>query len=432
MTDGTRRLSLFGGLLVVFTMSVNVCAQGTNEAPAQQGGAKVSVHVNAVLVPVVVRDARGRAVGNLSKENFKILDENKEQAITGFTIEEPAGGPTKGSEASPMASNAPPRLVTGPNRIVVFLVDDLHLAADEIAGVQKAMTTILSDSLSDSDMAAVVSIAGSNSGLTRDHGKLQEAILKISPKSIYRQVGRECPDVDYYHADLIENKHDSGALEAATQGALSCAHLDPQTMHEEAQRVARLAATRTLAIGDQDARATLEVIREFVRRLSAVPGQRMMILVSPGFLTVTPDSVAEKSRILDLAAQSEVRICALDARGLYTTGVNASERGASSTMSLATGQTLQYRQESMTLSEDVLGELAEGSGGTYFHGSNDIEGGLRQLTAAAEYVYLLEFTLPKEKSNGRYHHLKVTVNREGLALQSRRGYFAAKPVKGER
>jgi hypothetical protein len=41
---------------------------------------------NEVLVPVVVLDARGHAVGNLRKDEFEVFDNGKAQTITGFTI----------------------------------------------------------------------------------------------------------------------------------------------------------------------------------------------------------------------------------------------------------------------------------------------------------------------------------------------------------
>ena len=80
-----------------------------------------------------------------------------------------------------------------------------------------------------------------------------------------------------------------------------------------------------------------------------------------------------------------------------------------------------------------MAELADGSGGTYFHNSNDLEGGFKQLTAAPEYLYLLEFSVKNVKQDGTYHRLKVKATGEGLHLQARRGYFApkaAKPKKG--
>ena len=276
-----------------------------------------------------------------------------------------------------------------PERFVVFLFDDMHMSVGDLAQTQKAATEMLAQSLTETDMAAVVSMSGRiNSGLTRDRTQLQEAIMKLQPQGLYRASGQECPDIDYYHADLIQNKHNSAALEAAIDEMFSCS--PGLQMRDVAERMVESAATRILAMGEQDVHVTLSSLREFVRRMSALPGQHTLVLVSPGFLILTPESRAEESQIMDMAAQSNVTVSALDARGLYTTEIDASERskGSAQTMQLKS----EYRRSSMSSNENVMAELADGTGGTYFHNSNDLEGGFKRLAAAPEYLYLLEFS----------------------------------------
>jgi VWFA-related protein len=85
--------------------------------------------------------------------------------------------------------------------------------------------------------------------------------------------------------------------------------------------------------------------------------------------------------------------------------------------------------ESMLLNEAVMAELADGTGGTYFHNSNDLEAGFRALTEVPEYVYLLEMSLENVKHDGAYHPLRVKLAQKGLNLQARRGYFAPNKEK---
>ena len=62
--------------------------------------------VNLVMVPVVVRDNKGRAVGTLHMEDFQLFDKGKPQVIVKFSAEK--SGP-KTKEAPP----ATPTIQTG-------------------------------------------------------------------------------------------------------------------------------------------------------------------------------------------------------------------------------------------------------------------------------------------------------------------------------
>ena len=79
-----------------------------------------------------------------------------------------------------------------------------------------------------------------------------------------------------------------------------------------------------------------------------------------------------------------------------------------------------------------MAELTDGTGGTYFHNSNDLQGGLQALAVVPEYMYLLELSLQNVKLDGAYHPLKVKVDQEGLKLVARQGYFAPKPTNSKK
>lgn len=380
-------------------------------------------NVNVVLVPVLVRDKQGRAIGNLKKEDFQVFDNDKPQLISGFTIQRRAGseGVTNPALSTAIAPSTPPPRV--PDRFIVFLFDDMHLSFDDLAQAQRAGAKILAASLFDTDMAAVVSLSGRiNSGLTTDRAQLQAAIMKLQPRNLYRPTGSECPPMDYYHADLIENKHNSNALEAAIQEVMSCS--PGVQLRDTAQRLAEAAAIQALTLGEQDVQVSLGSVKGYVRRMATLPGQRTLILVSPGFLTLTSQALADESEIMNAAAEANVTISTLDSRGLYVSEIDASERGGST--SFSTRLKSEYRRNSMSLNENVMAELADGTGGTYFHNSNDVEGGFQRLTSAPEYLYLLEFSAGNVKQKGSYHRLKVKLDQEGLTLRSRKGYFAPK------
>jgi VWFA-related protein len=405
------------------------------QTPPPDGGVKIRVSVNAILVPVVVRDGQGREVTDLKKEDFQVFDNNKAQAISGFTVQRRAapgpGSPIPTSTLDASSGVPPTQQVAPARRFILFLFDDLHLNFADLAMVQKAASRMLSGSLGDSDLADVVSFTGVSTGMTHDHVKLEQAIGKLRTRELYRSVGRQCPDIDYYLADLIANQHNNAAFESAVSATMTCANMTPD-MRNLAEGMVRTASSQALSVGDQDVRATLSLIREIVHKMAVLPGQRLLILVSPGFLTLSSEAMTLKSQILDVAAQSDVTVSALDARGLYTLGFDASERGADSALSLVTGLKSQYHNESMTLGTDVMAELADGTGGTFFHNSNDLEAGFKNLTVGPACLYILELSPNDLKQDGSFHRLKVKVDRDGLKLQARRGYFAPTPAKNKK
>ena len=64
-----------------------ICIVGVT-ATIAKGQAPIKVSVNEVIVPVTVTDEKGRFLSNLTRDDFKIFDENKEQKIDFFSHEQ--------------------------------------------------------------------------------------------------------------------------------------------------------------------------------------------------------------------------------------------------------------------------------------------------------------------------------------------------------
>ena len=391
-------------------------------------GAVVKTKVNEVVVPVVVRDAEGRIVNNLSRGDFQVFDDGRLQAISGFEVVNRDTNGANRTAPGPADNRGPvaPEYPASAQRFIVFVFDDLNLGSSDLAEAQRAISKILEDSLIASDMVAVLATSGSNSGLTRDRAKVRRAVTDLKVSKVYQHDPSECPDVDYYEGDLIINKNDTAALHAATEDALTCANLDPSLVNTAAQ-MARQAAERAVAMGEQSYRSNLAFLKLIVSKMGALPGQRVLILVSSGFLTPSTEAMELKSQLLDIAARANVIINSVDARELYTTVLDVSQEAGGSPLGVQ--QRALYLQVAMTAKENVMAELADGTGGSYFHSNNNLEMGFRNLISGPSTLYLLAFSPVDMKANGAYHKLRIKVSQNRLKVQARRGYFAPETEK---
>ena len=226
------------------------------------------------------------------------------------------------------------------------------------------------------------------------------------------------------------------ALDAAVQEDLVCR--PPPTGVSQAQAIqqalidAKATAARVLPEGDHETVISLGVLRDVVRRISTMPGQRSVILVSPGFLTLA-DVQSQKTEILERAIRANIIISALNARGLYTIMPGGDASQASPISATAANMKSQYASATALAEEETLAELADGTGGTYFHNRNDLVEGFKRVAARPEYVYVLGFSPQNLKLDGRFHAVKVVVHPSEsdsgkVTLQARRGYYAPRQL----
>jgi len=171
----------------------------------------------------------------------------------------------------------------------------------------------------------------------------------------------------------------------------------------------------------------LRGIEAVVRRLTSLPGQRSVVIVSGGFLTDTLRF--ELSQITDRAVRAGVILNAIDARGLYTDStLDASHRSfTNSTNAALIGQKHLMLAESQRRQTDGMQSLALDTGGIFFNNSNDLEAGFHKAAGLPGAYYLLAFSPQNLKIDGAFHPLQVKlVSHNGLAVQARRGYYAPK------
>jgi VWFA-related protein len=391
------------------------------------------VRVNLVLVRVVVRDASGKIVPNLKKEDFQLLDNRKPQSISSFSVETPGASNdllrTSGGagESSPNVDPTAGKVAVLPQRFVSMVFDDVHMSMQDALFVRNSASRFFG-ALAASDRVSINSTSGQlKQEFTEDRGLLEKALLGILPRSAGGSNLQQCPDISYYEADLIVNKNDPQALQIATDDAVQCAFGGNQTMKSAAQAMAQSVAYAEVGRGDADTEYAYRHLEDIIRRLTTMPGQRVLILVSPGFIQSTLH--LDASDLVDRATRANIVINTIDARGLYTPDL-----GDISNPTQINGRTAGYKASfsvaAQLAQEDVLAQLADGTGGTFFHNRNDLDEGMRQAGAAPAFSYLLSFSPQNLKLDGNYHTLKVTLTnkQQKFSLQARHGYFAPRSV----
>ena len=391
------------------------------------------VRVNLVLVRVVVRDSQGKIVSNLKKEDFQLFDNRKLQTISSFSVETPetrtasAVASTAAVGSSSSADAVGGKAVVLPQRFVSMVFDDVHLSLEDSTFVRDSATRFFG-ALAASDRVSLNTTSGQlTQEFTDDHDKLGKALFGIVPRSLTGQSFHDCPDVSYYQADLIVNRSDVQALAVATEEALQCAFNGDTTMTTAAHNLAQAAANRAVSQGDNETQYAYRHLEDVVRRLANMPGQRVLVLVSPGFITSTLQS--EASEMVDRATRANIVINTIDARGLYAPDVMGDIADPPKDTYRTVGYKASYRVAAQSAQEEVLAQLADGTGGKFFHNRNDVDEAMREAGAAPAYSYLLGFSPQNLKIDGRFHTLKVALtSKEKFGIQARHGYFAPKTL----
>ena len=383
-----------------------------------------------MLVRVVVRDGKGNAVGGLHQEDFQLLDNGKPQSIRQFAVE---GSGTQKQEAATVVADAKEPAVDGtsptapviPTRFVLYVFDDVHTEFGDLVHVRDAAMRHM-ETLQPTDRAAIFTTSGrGNLDFTDDRGELHKALARLQPSVVSRTTGDQCPDISYYMADLIQNRLDADALAIAVSDTLACQFDNDQRYTRQATAIAQTTASRIIVENEHESRLALSALQDALRRIAAMPGQRTIIIASPGFLTTGFEDV--HIGLIDQALRSQVVICTLNPRGLYTIDpIGDISKRTPPNQLIAINKT-QYEVASNTAQEYVLRDLAEGTGGTYYHNSNDLDVGFQRIASAPEFYYVLGFSPQNLKLDGRFHSLKVVIkDPPKLSVQARKGYYAPK------
>jgi VWFA-related protein len=394
------------------------------------------VEVEIVRLDVLVSDANGAPVRTLSREDFKVLEDGRPQRITEFLL---AGRRrTAASDTTPEAQGP---AAFDDVRHIVIVVDDLHMARETVEPAKAALQRLLGELVAPEDLIAFVatsSPAGPHA-LTQDRAALRQAINRISSHDTGTAEGGRL-QVTPAQAELILRGDQSAlrlaarllmdepgsvlsgvsprATVEATDGATP-AGLDPK--EKAAARGAEREARVVLAGALRFSQITLATVDAALRGLASLPGRKLCLLVSDGFLVgrgTSEEQTQALRQVADAATRSQAVVYALEARGLAPGGADASVVGPATDPGLRERVAKLAREESRM----TLRRLADDTGGALVTDTGD---GLAGMLADDESYYLLAYEPTSAKRDGRFRKIELRLPRHPeLVVRTRRGYLA--------
>ncbi len=329
-----RRLALVGFVLCVF-------GTGSFAFQADSGPKEIGANIrtywprsrftlradsNLVEVGVVVRDNRGRAIGGLGKDDFEIEDAGRRQDITLFSVETSTPRPKTVPETLKTVAN---RAVESPRyqlRYVALLFDDYSMPFAHQFYVKEAAKRFVRGGLSQGDRVGLFTTSGKQIVPFTDDGAKLAAAIDGYNSFPHAPDGGICPKLTPYDAYVIANRIDFETLAVKSEERAVCSRgrsplaggrrpgqvghwpfpgTDPVMMQAEAMWT---------QIRDTSMRA-LETVGRLVDYMAQLPGGRMVLLASSGFLVGTLER--EQQDVINRALRAEVVINAIDAKGLY-------------------------------------------------------------------------------------------------------------------
>jgi VWFA-related protein len=400
--------------------------------PQESNSAQVQLRIesNLVVVRVVVRNGEGLPVGGLKKDLFKVFDRGKEQSIVQFEEESAVGAPSASAPASVPGQSATPSPAVEPERYIAFYFDDLDTSDADMIQARDAADRYLALNLRAQDRVAIFTTGKMLSNFTSNPKQIHEALFQLHASSRALSRVHECPDLSDYQAQEMMRDSDphSNVWMAALAEARICA--PPPDIRSTATGI-RMLAERITAQAQAQARENVQQFTRVINYIAQTPARRTVVLVSPGFLSESEQLAI--NRAIDRALRAQVVVNSLDPKGL---AVLMREADASnSSMILPDPRATQARhnldEARKLVGSDVLAEVAQGTGGQFFHDNNDLKAGLDALAGhPAEYV--LAFAPKDVTQDGKFHELKVTLaeKQKGYTIQARRGYFALRDEPG--
>jgi VWFA-related protein len=409
---------------------------------------------NVVRVDAVVTDKKGNYVHDLERKDFRVWEDGKEQAITAFS-----------SGAGTPLPNAPQ-----PASHIVLFFDNASMETSDQARARQAALQFVQKAAAPDRQMAVVEFGGTlrvAQNFTSDAARLADAVRNVKPSAVHSNMeagavagqqgsgnqvigfgGGSFTDAgsDFAARTILLALRDLCLRMAAIPGRKSLILFTsgfPLTPDRQSEVAATIDAANkaNVAIYPLDVRGLTNL--GFRSHLSAPADspRRMAQMVVAAY---HPDSGGNPWSVVTEAAYGGAL---LDGQhggggGGHGGGGGSGGHGGGGTGSPGGGVgTNQYNSVNAlnlprqivppfpldaSANQQVLYELASGTGGFPILNTNDLLSGMAKIAHELDEYYVLGYALPERGDKMECHTIKVKVERGGSNVRARSGYCDAK------
>lgn len=429
-------------LTAVMTGIVQAQTGQTPQAPPTGQEPSFKAGGEEVVLDVVVRDKKNRAVDDLKAADFEILDNGQKRAIKSFRL-------VQGNEAVSSAGEKTPLDPMRQVRLLTLIFDGLDNDGRRLS--RDAGVSLLKNELQPNVYISVMAIDHTLEAIqpfTNDRDLLKKAIERATGGSsnfasdtarvraqLQQMLGPN--QAGQGLADQANSQSGGGSGQSGPAGAANGPAAANAAM---AQMMLRMLQSKIQDEATDQGRAKIVALLECVRQQYSLPGRKTILYFSPGFQI--PQGMEEPFKsVISIANRSNVSFYALDARGLSVSGQNESSNAQLKDAMSASAENMHRGNVSTSNAQaadmaieagranvqNTLAILADSTGGFLIANTNDFTGRLKRLTEDIETYYEISYDPQIQNYDGSFRKVSVRTDRPNMRIQSRSGYFALPP-----
>jgi len=409
-----RLVAMLSAVLLVMqgaplTPAQNVDTErGSTQADGAQGAFVLKANAELVLTNVVVRDGKtGQPVRGLKESDFTIYENGKKQQIASFDYQSvDMATPLNEATVSGMAADAeksaartvmPVRPEDLRNhRLIVMFFDLTSMQPEDLDRSVDAARDFFKNKMQPADVVALVSL-GDELRVDQDFTADKDLL------------GRE---VGTYNGTEGQG-FAQGANADTNQVEDASSYTPDESEYNDINTDRELFAIRTIA-----------------QSLAKVTEKKSLLYFSGGISRDGIENQASLRAATNAAVRANLAIYSVDTRGLQAvTPVGDASTGSLRGTGAFNGGALLNNMNSNFDTQEVMATLSSDTGGKAFFDTNDFAPAFAQIQRDISEYYAIGFHSSNPARDGKYRRLTIKVDRPGLKLEYRPGYYAPADYK---